>query len=352
MSLKIKSICLNCSLVLSFMLLFQVSFAQYNFTEVDALLEARKKLLGGKVIALASKDGKIIYKKEIGEDFKVESPEPIGAGSKWLTASLIMTFVDKGELSLDDPVSTYLPVFAAYSKSYITLRHCLTETTGIESEQKKITRVLQKKKFDSLEEEVNHFASRKDIVTNPGTEFFYGEVGYNIAGRVLEVIAKRKTFSKLMQERITRPLGMKKTSFVTERGAEDPSAGAISTAGDYIKFMTMILNNGEYNGKRILSKEAVAEMEKIQANALPVKSNPKATQGFNYGFGAWIQETDKNGKAKLIGAPGINGTWPYIDRCRNYTCIIFTRQLEAEQNQQSFLEIKEEVEKQIKPECN
>lgn len=352
MSLKLNAICLNCSLVLTFMLMLQVSFAQYNFTQVDALLEAKKKLLGGKLIALVSKDGKIIYQKEIGEDFKVESPEPIGAGSKWLTAALIMTFVDKGELSLDDPVSNYLPIYASYSKSYITLRHCLAEITGIESEQKKITRVLQKKKFASLEEEVNHFASRKDIVTNPGKEFFYGEVGYNIAGRVLEVIAKRKTFSKLMQERITRPLGMKKTSFVTKRGAEDPSAGAISTAGDYTRFMTMILNNGEYNGKRILSKEAVAEMEKIPANALPVKSSPKTTQDFSYGFGAWIQETDKNGKAIVISAPGINGTWPYIDRCGNYTCIIFTRQLDTEQNQQLFLEIKNEVEKLIKPQCN
>lgn len=352
MSLKINSICLNCRLVLTFMLLFQVCSAQYNFTQVDALLEARKKLLGGKVIALASKDGKIIYQKEIGEDFKVETPEAIGAGSKWLTAALIMTFVDKGELSLDDPVSNYLPIFASYSKSYITLRHCLAEITGIESEQKKITRVLQKKKFASLEEEVNHFASRKDIVTNPGKEFFYGEAGYNIAGRVLEVIAKRKTFAKLMQERITRPLGMKKTSFVTERGAEDPSAGAASTAGDYIKFMTMILNNGEFNGKRILSKEAVAEMEKIQANPLPVKSSPKTTQGYNYGFGAWIQERDKNGNAKVISSPGMHGTWPYIDRCRKYVCVIFTRQLDVEQNQQLFMEIKEIVEKQIKPECN
>lgn len=352
MSLKMNSICLNCSLVLTFMLMFQVSFAQYNFTQVDALLDGSKKLLGGKIIVLASKDGKIIYQKEIGEDFKVESPEPIGAGSKWLTAALIMTFVDKGELSLDDPVSNYLPIFASYSKSYITLRHCLAEITGIESEQKKITRVLQKKKFVSLEEEVNHFASRKDIVTNPGKEFFYGGAGYNIAGRVLEVIAKRKTFAKLMQERIIRPLGMKKTSFVTERGAEDPSAGAVSTAGDYIKFMTMILNNGEYNGKRILSKEAVAEMEKIQADPLPVKSSPKTTQGFIYGFGVWIQERDKNGNAKVISSPGMHGTWPYIDRCRKYVCVIFTRQLDAEQNQQLFLEIKEEIEKSIKPECN
>src|SRR5438105_10492428 len=305
MSLKYKCICLNSSLIFIFLLFLQVALAQYNFAEVDELLTAKKQVLGGKLVALVFKDGKMIYKKEIGEEFKAETDQPIGASSKWLTAALIMTFVDKGELSLDDPVSKYIPVFSSYSKSYITIRHCLAEITGIESEQKKLAKVLQKKKFASLEEEVNYYAAHKDIVANPGKEFFFGDVGYNIAGRILEVISKRKTFSKLMQERITKPLGMKKTSFAIEKGSENPSGGAISTAADYIKFLAMLLNNGEYNGKKILSKEAIQEMEKVQFSSLPVKSSPRVTQGFNYGYGSWIQETDKNGKSTVISCPGI-----------------------------------------------
>lgn len=343
---------MNYSILLVFMLMLQVTYAQYNFNQVDELLAARTKALGGKVVTLVSKDGALIYKKEIGDDFKSETPEPIGASSKWLTAALVMTFVDKGELRLDDPVSKYLASFTAYSKSFITIRHCLKEITGIESEPKKISKMLQRKKFESLAEEVDYYASHKDIVNSPGKEFYYGEIGYNTVGRVLEVIAKRKTFSKLMQERITRPLAMKKTSFSREAGAENPANGAVSTAGDLIKFMTMLLNNGEFNGKRILSKEAILEMEKSQVSSIPVKYSPKITQGFKYGYGVWIQETDKNGNASVISCPGINGTWPYIDRCRNYAAVVFTRQQDSEQNATVFMELKSKIESQLKGVCN
>ena len=352
MSFNLRFACSYCSLVAVFMLFLQAASAQYNFENVDQLLTSKTKALGGKVVTLVSKDGKIIYKKEIGEDFKIETPAPIGAASKWLTAALIMTFVDKGEISLDDPVSTYLPVFTSYSKSYITIRQCLAEITGIETQPKKISRLLQKKNFGSLEEEVNHYASRKDISTNPGQEFFFGDIGYSTAGRVLEVVSKKKPFSRLMQERITRPLGMRKTTFVNEKGgAEDPSGGGTSTAGDMIKFMNMLLNNGEFNGKQILSKEAILEMEKVQFASLPVKNAPRVTQGFKYAYGAWVQESDKNGRSTIIASPGIYGTWPYIDRCRNYASVIFTRQLDDEQNPALYLSVKEEIEQHIQSEC-
>lgn len=352
MSLNPMSACLNCSLLLAFMLLLQTALGQYNFSEVDRIIAANKKSLGGKLVTLVAKDGKIIYKSEVGEDIKMEAAMPVGTSSKWFTAALVMTFVDKKELSLDDPVGKYLPAYASYSKGYITIRQCLAEVTGIESEQKKVVRLLQKKKFASLEEEVNYYASHKDIITQPGKEFFYGDVAYNTLGRVLELVAKKKTFSKLMQERITKPAGMKKTSFLKDQGSEDPSSGAISTAGDYIRFMTMLLNDGIANGKQVLSKQSVEEMEKISFSGLPVKSAPKTAQGFHYGFGVWIQEADKNGKSMVVSCPGAEGAWPYLDRCRKYVCIVLTPQRDTDQEQRIFLQIKEEVEKQIKSECN
>ena len=49
--------------------------------------------------------------------------------------------------------------------------------------------MLAHNKFESLEEEVNYFA-KKEIADNPGTAFFYGGIGLNIAARVLEIISK------------------------------------------------------------------------------------------------------------------------------------------------------------------
>src|SRR3954465_12872248 len=132
MSLKFRLTCLYCSVLLVFMLLLQPAAGQYNFSQLDQLVAARQRALGNNVVALVYKDGKTVYKKELGEDFRADTQEPIGASSKWLTAALVMTFVDEGKISLDDPVSQYIPIFTTYSKSYITIRHCLAELTGIE----------------------------------------------------------------------------------------------------------------------------------------------------------------------------------------------------------------------------
>ena len=350
MSRFIRLSCLYSSGLLFFLLIFQGTQAQYNFTGLDELLIARQKQFGNKVVTVIYKDGKTIYKKELGEDFRADAQEPIGASSKWLTAALVLTFVDEGAISLDDPVAKYIPIFSNYSKRFITIRHCLSELTGIEPTQKKLER-LTRGKAESLEEEVNNYASKKDILNNPGLDFNYGDIGYNIAGRILEVVSKKKTFSRLMADKIVKPLGMKKTNFNVEKGAESPARGGVSSANDYLRFLTMLLNGGELNGKRILSAASVELLLNLQTNGAANKFTPAPVQGYGYTFGAWIQETDKNGKGMVVSSPGLFGTWPYIDRCRNYAAVIFTRQ-QAEQKKEQYLEIIDEINEQIKGSCN
>lgn len=351
MSPKAAPACMYYSLTLVFLLLLQTGFAQYDFSEVDAILSAKPKTYGGQVAAQIFLEGKPIFKKEIGDEYKVEAVQKIGYASKWLTAALVMTFVDKKELSLDDPVSKYIPKFTSYSKGFITIRQCLSEVTGIESEQKRINRILSKKKFESLEAEVDYIAGHKEIIDNPGKQFYYGDVGYTIVGRVLEVVAKKKTFAKLMQERITKPSLMRKTNFTVEEGPERPADGAVSTAGDLNRFMFMLLSYGEVAGKRILSKEAIMEMEKIHFPDLPAKSSPKVTSGFGYGYGVWLEDPTKTGETTSVIGPGIFGTWMYLDRCRKYSCVILTPQQSEEQNQAFYMGIKEEIDRQIKSNC-
>ena len=59
------------------------------------------------------KDDTLVYKKEVGE-FKSKTVAPIASCSKWLTAALVMQFVDEGKFSLDDQVVNYLPEFEKY----------------------------------------------------------------------------------------------------------------------------------------------------------------------------------------------------------------------------------------------
>lgn len=348
MSVKYLINCSKVSTVLIFMLLFQFAKAQTSFPEVDKKLESAKKELGGNVVALIYKDGKIIYQKALGE-FTPKTQAPIASCSKWLSAALVMSFVDEGKLSLDDKVSKYLPVFTKYSKGFITIRDCLSHLTGIESEPLRLMNILGRKKFATLEEEVNDIAAKKEIASNPGLEFRYSGVGLNIAGRVLEVITKR-SFEQLMQEKITRPLMMRNTSF-SSFNAVNPSGGAISTASDYINFLSMILNKGIFNGKRILSEKAIADMQTVRTTSAMIKYAPKAAAGYNYGFGEWIMETDENGNATVVASPGLFGTWPMIDKCRGYACIFFTKGLLGEEKRDIYLDIKKSIDEYIPSVC-
>jgi CubicO group peptidase (beta-lactamase class C family) len=338
MSYKLKDTCLQFSLAMVSLLFCLPAFSQkrpavepspYNFEAVDRLLKESQKILGPGYTFLVWKDGKPVYEKTGSDDFTTKSQAPMAGAANWMIAALVMTYVDEGKLSLDDKVSKYIPIFSSYSKGYITIRNCLTNTTGIRTGEGEASEVMPQTKYPSLEEEVNAYASKRDIASNPGTDFFYSPVGPNIAARVLEVITK-KGFDRLMMERIQRPLKLRSTGFANEEGgALNASGGARTCASDYMIFLTMLLNKGQYGDKRVLSEKAVEEMETAQFTGLPIKFVPKTIQGAQYGLGAWITETSGSG-ASVMTCPNFAGIIPFMDKCRNYAAILFVDKAQAD----------------------
>jgi CubicO group peptidase (beta-lactamase class C family) len=330
MSYKVKVTCLHFSLGAMALLICLTASPQkppaepspYNFDGLEQLFKQNQKAMGTNYSAMIWKDGKIIYQKVGSQDFNARSQVPIGNAGNWLTAALVMTFVDEGKLSLDDKVSKYIPIFSTYMKSYITIRNCLTNTTGIRAAEDEVTKVMLRSKYQSLEDQVSAYASKRDIASNPGTEFFYSNMGCDIAARVLEVITK-KSFDRLMMERILRPLKMHGTTFVNDDGgAIDPTGGAKSTAEDYINFLGMLLNKGMFGDKRVLSEKAVEELEKAQFVDLPVKYVPKSIpRESHYGLGAWILDGNSGG-AVSMACPDLLGVTPYFDKCRKYAAVL------------------------------
>jgi CubicO group peptidase (beta-lactamase class C family) len=234
-------------------------------------------------------------------------------------------------------------------KKYITIRHCLSHMTGIDDDEKFLKKILQRKKFESLDEEVESFAAR-EIRANAGTDFWYGNIGLNIAAKVLEVVSKRK-FDVLIKQKLFTPLGMRQTTFTElDGGLYDPSGGARSTAEDYMKFLVMLMNKGKYNGKQILSEASVDEMLKIETANVPKRYVPKSAEGFNYALGSWVVE-ERKGKATALASPGLFGTWPMIDFCRGYAYILFVKNYLGDERANAHLEIKKVIDEQIKEEC-
>ncbi len=266
LSYKTISICRVFSWLCICLLLWLCSQAQSSKTipssspETDAFLTTNQKLFGNDIVALAYKNGKIVYKKELEKeigDYNGRVQVPAGIASQWLVAATIMAYVDDGKISLDDKVSRYIPIFAKYMKTYITIRNCLSFTTGIQADPPGPLRLLQKSKYPDLETEVNSFASKREIESNPGTEIYFSQIGPDIAARVLEVVTK-KTFDRIVQEKILRPCKMRGTSFTNDNGVTSNAAdGAITTANDFINFLAMLLNKGTFEGKKVLSEKSV-----------------------------------------------------------------------------------------------
>jgi len=349
MSYKIGATCLKFSSVAIFLLFIQITAAQKgtkeygveNYSQLDAAIKQKQAILGKDLVVMLWTDT-LHYKTELG-DFNSKTMAPIASCSKWLTAALVMQFVDEGKLSLDDKVAKYLPVFESYGKSYITLRHCLAHMTGIEGDRN----FLQRKKFSSLEEEVEAFA-KKEIKENPGVEFRYSNIGLNIAARVLEVISRKK-FDMLIKQKLFGPLGMRQTTFSNlDMSAPNPSGGAKSTAEEYMNFLVMLLNNGLYKGKRILSEASVAELRKMQTTPSLVKYAPRSAEGFGYALGSWVIEEDGKGNATSLASPGLFGTWPVIDWKRGYAVIFFVKSFLGEQKADAYMELKKVIDKNIK----
>ncbi len=132
------------------------------------------------------------------------------------------------------------------------------------------------------------------------------------------------TWQEFFRVRIAEPLDMTSTTFnlIGFNRNPDTAGGARSTAEDYTRFLTMLLQNGVWSGRRILSEQAVAQIEQDQAPGSTIIATPyttvasllPSTSGVRPGLGMWREETDSSTGTLLIAScPGTYGFTPWID---------------------------------------
>jgi len=260
------------------------------------------------------------YRNTMYGDYTNETVIPIASASKWLTAATMMTLVDEEKVSLEDPVSKFLPDFTGTTGN-ATLRQLLSHTSGI-AQASCIWEAQQ-----TLEQCVRSVASQKPAY-EPGTKFSYGNTSFSVAGRIIEVVSGQ-SFEKAFESRIAKPLGMKHTRFdgnyyPTESNPV-PAASAESTLNDYGNFVEMIFNRGQLNGTRVLSEHSVLEMETDSVKGLNTSSDTAVrTTGIpTYGLGTWRDATTKDDVGVVTSGNGAYGFYPWVDRSRNGYGIIF-----------------------------
>ncbi len=358
--------CSNCrkfSLFAALLLLLQSAYAQYDFKQAEQWMKQELGSLGGRAVLVIFKDRKIVYshaendmnrrQQMMGkwmarkqgksaddalQDFTENTKERIASSSKWLSAALVMSFVDEGKLSLDDTVGKFLPVMTTNGKGGISIWQCLSHLTGIQTGTLKES-LEAMKNISSMDEAMEQLA-KLPMEGRPGKVFHYSNAGLQIAAAVIEKISG-KDFETLFAERIARPCGMLHTDFGHAKPAL-PAGGAWSTADDYIKFLSMILNEGQINGRQVLSKKAITEMQQNRiAKDATIGYSPAEAGNWGYGFGEWIMDgSSVNQRSNAVSSPGLFGSFPWINLSQQYAGFLLTFNLQSKGRNDRYTSLK------------
>jgi CubicO group peptidase (beta-lactamase class C family) len=148
----------------------------------DDLVKAAKDGDAG-VTAIVMRDGKLLYRLDAGK-IDPQAQYPAASSSKWMTAALVMTVVDEGKLSLDVPISTWLPEFQGAAGT-ITLRELLAQTAG-QGSLKGLVDVKQDPRM-TLAQSAAGIAALP-LEDKPGEVFKYGGPGFQVAGALVEKV--------------------------------------------------------------------------------------------------------------------------------------------------------------------
>lgn len=348
-------------IILSIVFFRLAAGAQTHFSDLDNWLSDNVSRMGGRTILMIYKDGRIIYshaeneltarQKRMGrfiarrqgrepnlEDYTPSTRQAIASCSKWLSAALVMTFVDEGKLTLTDTVGKWLPVLSRNGKGSITIGECLSHTTGIKAPQLRES-LAETRNIHSMDEAIEQIAAMP-MEGKPGTVFHYSNVGLQIAGAVIEKISGR-SFETLFAERIARPLDMKNTDFGKGPVAL-PAGGAKSTPNDYMNFLVMILNKGTFRGKRILSEQSVDQMQLNRVTKdVKIGYSPSEAKDFGYGYGEWIMETSSpNHATTAVTSPGLFGSFPVVDNKNHYVAFLMAFYLKNKGRNERYTDLK------------
>ena len=284
-------------------------------------LQLERDDIAGVAIAVV-KDGKVLFAKGYGySDVKKKTPVSAentlfrpGSISKLFTWTAVMQLVEQGKLDLDRDVNDYLDfkIPPTYPQP-ITLRNIMTHTAGF-GETAKDLFVLDAKDLTPLRPYlVEHMPKR---IFPPGTTPAYSNYATTMAGYVVQRVSG-KPFNDYINESILKPLGMQHTTFAQPLPPELKSlmsdgyqlasspagsfevvqawpAGSVSTSAmDMTHFIIAHLQDGQFNGARILKPETAELMHSRQFAAHP------AMNAMALGF----YEETRNGH-RIIGHAG------------------------------------------------
>lgn len=277
--------------------------------QVDAYLQSEIQLdkLPGLSLAVVRGD-KVILTRGFGfADLEKKSPVTpetafeVGSITKQFTAAAIMLLVEEGRLHLDDPILPYLDG-ASESWRNITIRHLLTHTSGI-GDHTGDPVLKEKRKTQFLDpKDVLLVMGAKKLEFQPGEKHSYSNTNYFLLGLIVTKVSGQP-YSRFMEERIFKPLGMTSTRLTDGKAAPDLAQG-YKTSGAKVDYIHSTSEGGLIStvldlAKWVMALDAgkVVRKESLGQMLTPLTLNNGNHVG--YGFG-WIINTDKSSGKAII----------------------------------------------------
>lgn len=292
-------------------------------------IELQRDDIAGAVVMVV-KDGKVFFAKGYGySDVKNKKPVTVdatlfrpGSISKTFTWTAVMQLVEQGKIDLNRDVNDYLDfkIPATFDKP-ITMKDLMTHTPGFEETLKELF-VADAADMRPLQQYVQTHLPEQ--IFPPGTTPAYSNYGATLAGYIVQRVSGMP-FDDYVEKNILEPLGMQHSTFrqplpdnlkpLMSEGynkASQPAksfefvqawpAGSLSTtAEDMSHYMIAHLQDGEYNGARILKPETARLMHSRAFGLVP------ALNGMDYGF----YEESRNGH-RILGHGG-DSQWFHSD---------------------------------------
>jgi CubicO group peptidase (beta-lactamase class C family) len=333
-----------------------VGFSSERLQRVDAFidrLQAEGQISGA--VTVIARHGKLVRLKAQGysdlEDRTEMRPDEIFAFAsmtKPIATIGVMMLVEEGRLLLSDPLEKYLPEFRnpkvavaqagapggfvlVPAQRSITIHDLLIHRSGLPTGAGAGAAVLRAAMRALPEDAV--LADRVKALAaaplnfQPGSAWEYGP-STDVLGRVVEVISGQ-SLDVYLQERVLGPLGMVDTGFtvppekrsrlavIYERSPDgklvrarqqrpesrmfSAGGGIFSTAADYVRFCQMLLNGGELDGRRLVSRKTIELMTARHSDPIPLSF----LAGQYFGLGFAVQKAD--GDSGLLSSPGTFG---------------------------------------------
>lgn len=354
----------------------EVGLSADRLKRVSALVQRyiEKGEIAG-AVSLVARRGRIAYFEAQGVS-DLESKKPmetdaifrLASMTKPVTSLAVMMLHEEGHFLLDDPVSKFLPEFKnpkvaianapneRHEGGYrlvaadreITIRHLLTHTAGLASGTAGPTIAAVKalsttrKPEDLLADHIRRLA-QLPLNFQPGAAWEYGPAT-DVLGRLVEVVSGQP-LDQFFRQRILDRLAMKDTWFylpkdrltrlvsayekqsgalkkLTSLGPANPTGrifsgggGLAGTAEDYFSFCQMLLNGGQFNGTRLVSRKTVEMMTANHIAKLPLWQDTYRGYGFGLGFRVRqdLGESSTLGSVGEYGWGGAYGTFFWID---------------------------------------